>query len=300
LTKEEILAMRPGRELNTAVAEVVMKHKVVVDEIFGAMERQVANDGSSAYSNLQPYSEDMSAAQLVVDGMITLGHGDAVSWEHYGNGIYTQAEAICKAALLVVLGMWDEQGDVSPITSEKGNRKELLDNIIKFELDMFEQVRTSEPSLCKDRPETFRVMRGMTHSVLSTETLESYLGDLQKAKAEGRDLLTEKYARMDNRIAPLKTSRLIDEIVKLESRWMRELSQKYPQSFRGGSGSFELYLSSELKTYSDETLKLYFGDISRAEKEGRNLAEERYTKLAQQIGYGSIHEMERKRGEEIT
>jgi len=182
------------------------------------------------------------------------------------------------------------------MTNEKRSREELSKSIIEIELDMFERVRTSEPSLCKDRPETFKVMRGMTHLGLSTETLESYLEDLHKAKAEDRNLLTEKYARMDNRISPLKTNRLIDDIVKLESRWMRELSQKYPQSFRAGSGSFELYLSSELETYSDETLKLYFGDVSRAGEEGGNLAEERYTKLSQQIGYSSIDEMERKKG----
>lgn len=296
MTKEEILAMKPGRELNKVVAEVVMKHKVIVDEIFGDMERPIGEASSSAWDPLSLYSEDMSAAQLVVERMITLGHSDAVSWEYHGNGIYTQAEAICKRALLVVLGIWDEQGDVSLMTDEKGNRKELLDNIVKIELDMFEQVRTSEPSLCKDRPETFRAMRGMTHSVLSTKTLESYLGDLQKAKAEGRNLLTEKYARMDNRIPLLKTNRFIDDIVKLESRWMRELSQKYPRSFKGEPGSFEVYLSSELETYSDETLRLYFGDASKAEQEGRNLAEERYTKLFQQIGYSSIDETERKRG----
>jgi hypothetical protein len=298
MTKKEILAMKPGRELSIAVAEVVMKHKVIVDEIFGDMERPIAEDSSSTWNTLLSYSEDISAAQLVVDRMITLGHGDAVFWEHYGNGIYKGAEAICKVALLVVLGMWDEEREIRLMTNERRNREELVDAIIKFELDMFEQVRTDEPSLCKDRPETFRAMRGMTHSVLSTKTLKSYLGDLQKAKAEGRNLLTEKYARMDNRIPPLKTNQLIDDIVKLEGWWMRELSQKYPQSFKGESGGFELYLSSELETYSDETLKLYFGDVSRAEKEGRNLAEERYTKLAQQIGYGSIDEMERKRGQD--
>jgi len=300
MTKEEILAMKPGRELNILVAEVVMKHKVIVDGIFGDMERPISEDSGSAWDALQLYSEDISAAQLVVERMITLGHSDAVFWEHYGNGIYTQAEAICRRALLYVLGMWDEQGDVSLMTNEKGKRKELLENIIKFELDMFEQVRTSEPSLCKDRPETFRAMRGMTHSVLSTKTLQSYLGDVQKAKAEGRNLLTEKYARMDNRIPPLKNNQLIDDIVKVESHWMRELSQKYPHSLKGGSGGFELYLSSELETYSDETLKLYSGDVSRAEKEGRNLAEERYTKLFQQMGYSSIDDMERKRGQKIA
>jgi hypothetical protein len=292
MTKEEILAMKPGRELNMAVAELVMEHKVIVDEIFGDMERQIADDGSSAYTNLQPYSEDMPTAHSVIDRMITLGHSDAFSWECYSNGIYTQAEAICKVALLAALGMLGEQENIGLTTSEGENREELLNEIIETELRMFEQVRTIEPSLCKDQPETFRAMRKMTHSVLSTETLRSYLGDLQKAETEGQNLLTEKYARMDNRIPPIKINRLINDIVELEARWMRELSQKYPQTFRGRSSSFELYLSSELETYSDETLKLYFGDACRADKEGRNLAEERYTKLAQQTGYGSIDEMQ--------
>jgi hypothetical protein len=299
VTKEEILAIKPGRELNIAVAEVVMNHKVIVDEIFGDMERPIDMDDNSTWETLALYSEDLSAAQLVVERMITLGHGDEAVWRHYGNGASTRAEAICKRALLVVLGMWDEQGDVKIASVEEQNREELLDNIVKFELDMFEQVRTSEPSLCKDRPETFKVMRGMSHAVLSTRTLKSYFRDLQKAKAKGRNLLTEKYARMDNRIPPLKSNRLIDDIVKLESRWMKELSQKYPRSFKGGSSSFELYLSSELETYSDETLKLYFSDVSRAEKEGRNLAEERYTGLSRQIGYGSIDEMGEKGGSKL-
>jgi hypothetical protein len=181
------------------------------------------------------------------------------------------------------------------MTKEEEKRKDLLNNIIVIELRMFQQVKTSEPSLCKERLETFRAMRGMTHSVLSTRVLQSYLGDLKKAEAEGRNLLTEKYARMDNRIPPLKTNQLIDDIVRLESRWMRELSQEYPHSFGAVSGNFELYLSCELETYSDETLKLYFSDVSRAMKEGRNLADERYTKLFQRIGYSSIDEMDRKR-----
>jgi len=179
------------------------------------------------------------------------------------------------------------------MTNKKGSREELLKSIIEIELDMFERVRTAEPSLCKDKPETFKVMRGMTHSVLSTETLESYLKDLHKAKAEGRNLLTEKYARMDNRIPPLKTNPIIDDIVEIEARWMKELSGRYPHTFKG-QASFKIYLSSELETYSDQTLELYFEDLSKAEKEGRNLAEERYTMLFQQIGYSSIAEAEKK------
>ena len=68
--------------------------------------------------------------------------------------------------------------------------------------------------------------------------------------------------------------------------------------FKGGAAGFELYLSSELETYSDKALKSYFGDVSKAEKEGRNLAEERYTKLFQQIGCSSIAEAEERARDE--
>ena len=179
------------------------------------------------------------------------------------------------------------------MTEEKRSREELLKSIIQIELDMFERVRTAEPSLCKDRPETFKVMRGTTHSVLSSATLESYLEDLNKAKAKGRNLLTEKYARMDSRIPPLKSNPIIDDIVKIEDRWTEELSRKYPHIFKSRPG-FKTYISCELETYSDKTLELYFEDVSKAEQEKRNLVEERYTTLFQQIGYSSIAEAEKK------
>ncbi len=181
------------------------------------------------------------------------------------------------------------------MTNEKRERKELLNDIIGTELEMFQRVRTAEPSVCQEQPETFKVMREMSHSVLSTETLESYLEDLQEAKVEGRNLLTEKYARMDNLIPPLKVDSaikdIIENIVKTESHWMEEFSAKYPRHFKGQIASFEVYLRGELETYSDKTLGLYFADISRAEKEGINLAEERYNELAKNLGYGSIDDM---------
>ena len=43
-----------------------------------------------------------------------------------------------------------------------------------------------------------------------------------------------------------------------------------------------------------EAMELYFEDISKADKEGRNLAEERYTRMFQRIGYSSIAEAEKK------
>jgi len=128
MAKEEILAMKPGRELNIKVAEDVMGHKVILDEIFGDVERYIDKDGRSVYGPLEPYSDDISAAQLVVEKMVDLGHGDAIFWEHYGNGIYTRAEAICKVALLLVLeaGEKEEETPLSPevekFLGELGNR----------------------------------------------------------------------------------------------------------------------------------------------------------------------------------
>ena len=97
MTREEILAMEPGSELNIKVAEEVMGYVVAEDKTFGYMERVVSPDGSSIWGLMQPYSEDVSSAELVVDRMLELGHDGAIYWADFG------AEAICKAALLAVL-----------------------------------------------------------------------------------------------------------------------------------------------------------------------------------------------------
>ena len=47
MTRAEILAMQPGRELNIKVAEVIIGHEVLWDETFGDMERYIDNDGRS-------------------------------------------------------------------------------------------------------------------------------------------------------------------------------------------------------------------------------------------------------------
>jgi hypothetical protein len=301
MNKEEVLAMKAGKELNIMVAEDLMGCKVTQDEFIGDLQRG-SND---VWEPLQAFSEDHSIAEQVLDKLkhdysTRIEFNDGTEhWEAEFKDLETglsygtvsspdAAEAICKAALLVIAG---EDSSIM----EKRSRQELTKSIIEIELDMFEHVRTNEPSLCKDRPETFKTMRRITHYSLSKETLESYLEDLQRAKAAGRNLLTEKYARMDNKIPPLKTNPTIKNIVKIEERWMKELSEKYPHAFKDESG-FKVYLSSELETYSDNTLGLYFGDVSRAEEEGRNLAEERYNMLFQQIGYGSIAEVESKAG----
>ena len=171
-------------------------------------------------------------------------------------------------------------------------QKKLLKKIVNIELGMFQKIRTIEPSLCQDLPETFEIMREMNHSALSLESLKSYLNDLKLALSKKRNLLTEKYARMNNTIPPLNKNPIIKKIVLIEADWMGQLSQKYPTSIKYRAKHFTNYLSCELETYSDDTLGLYYNDILCAKRENRNLAEERFTYLFSKLGYKSIQEAE--------
>ena len=102
MTREEILAMKPGLELNIEVAENIIGSKVIEDKALGYMEK--LTDGSdSIWDAVLDYSGDISAADIVVNKMILRGYADAVCWADFGGGIYTEPEAICKAALIALL-----------------------------------------------------------------------------------------------------------------------------------------------------------------------------------------------------
>lgn len=107
-TKEEILAIAPGKALDLQVAQCVIGHAVVEDPILGTVERYTDADGSAVWSPLEPYSQDPKAAELVVDHMVAKGFENAIYWADFGDGRFTEPEAICKAALLTLAG---EMGD---------------------------------------------------------------------------------------------------------------------------------------------------------------------------------------------
>jgi hypothetical protein len=174
--------------------------------------------------------------------------------------------------------------------------EELLRDIVAIELRMFLTVQTAAPTTCQEQPETFKLMRRAGFHVLSPETLESYLQDLQEALEEDSNLITLKYARIDELIPCLNNNPAIGKIVDIEERWFKELEQKYPLTFRNRAEfAAGTYLRSELETYSDHTLELYLKDITKALHEGRNLTAERYTYLFKQLGYNSIDDMEHER-----
>ena len=106
--------------------------------------------------------------------------------------------------------------------------------------------------------------------------------------------MTEKYARMENKIPPLNDNDMIHEIVAIENEWMKEMHAKYPRTFEDKGAGFQNYFSCELETYSDRTLALFHKFVTSARDGYRNLVEERYTNLFKKMGYNSIYERELK------
>lgn len=175
-------------------------------------------------------------------------------------------------------------------------KERLIAKIVDIELDMFLSTpNEGGTSVCQTRPNSFRVMRWMNHCTHNTATLESYLEDLEEAVAAGRNLMIEKYARMDDRLPPLSTSPLLDEITDMEIRFLQEAAARYPHAISVNCDSiFRRYFRCELETLSERTLRLYAAEMRRAVQEGRNTAVERYDSLWRKLGEGSLEAYEKK------
>jgi hypothetical protein len=188
-------------------------------------------------------------------------------------------------------------------------REDLVEEILSIELDMFLSVPTERKSACQDYPESFKLHRRAQFSAWSDRTLESYRSDLREAKSQGRNLMTHKYARMQDLVPQAHGGagegvRIIDDIVRIHYGWQEELFGKYPAFMSGarplGSGedsdratSFETYLRGELDSYSERTLALLKADMVSMRERGLNMSEVVYDFLVRQLGYPSLSEAER-------
>jgi len=138
------------------------------------------------------------------------------------------------------------------------------------------------------KTQTFEINRVSQFMNWSEAALESYLGDLAEAEKSGRNLLTEKYARMMKLISPVKcaliqhlippldpeVSPLIDQVVDIVREWEQALASKYPHIFSRArplrssedssfATSLETSLRGELATYS---LRYGFNSLGEAEE----------------------------------
>ena len=166
------------------------------------------------------------------------------------------------------------------------SKEDLVSDILELEWEMFSNVTNrGGRAVCQENPQTFRIIRSGGFMVWSEDTLESYRADLEEARDAGRNLMTEKYARMEGLIDPLNPDALalIAEIVSKECEWAEEFRRRYPQARLGrpirdseappSVVSAETYSRAELETYSMRTLELYQRDNQEIEARGQNRIE---------------------------
>ncbi len=176
------------------------------------------------------------------------------------------------------------------------NKNNIIQEIIEIELIMLLSVPAVNKNFIQESPTTFKLIRESSYEVWSEQALNSYLKDLRKAQQEEKNLMTLRYARMDDLIPPLNKNPLIDEIIKIDAVWEGKIREKHPYLFktvpgdRPGERTSSKYLRAELETFSDLTLSYYYYDLLQALKDERNLVEEIYTRIFQKTGYQSLGE----------
>jgi len=185
---------------------------------------------------------------------------------------------------------------------EKKDRESLINAILAIELQMFLNVKSESPASCQEHPDVFKKIRESIYELWSDAMLESYLRDLIMAEQNNRNLVVEKYARMDNLIPPLNDNPLIGKIVEIEQKWQEELKTKYPAIYNhvcrdmnsaDNGSNFRVYLASELETYSDNTLEEYYKYVKKLFDNGESLSIEMLKRLARKNGYDDLETLEK-------
>lgn len=203
--------------------------------------------------------------------------------------------------------------------------QEVIQEILDREWDMFHTVQGVDgPTACQQDRKTFEVMRASQLEAWNQEIAESYLNDLSLAKDDGRNLMTEKYARMMEYTSPCEYRRiaselppvdqtalpLIERLSNMSVRWMEELAEKYP--YVGAQGrpirnsgdsaatpSFETYNRGELSTYSVKTLQLLEDHYLQLAAMGENPAEVILSNTVAKYGYSSLERAEAAQRERV-
>jgi hypothetical protein len=193
-----------------------------------------------------------------------------------------------------------------------------LQEIVDIEWDMFHNVQSMDgPVACQEDPKTFDIMRSSQLRSWSQEAAESYLGDLKRAQAQDRNLMTEKYARMMQYTAPCEFRRIEPDVPRLDPeaeaiverlshlmvKWQEDVVAKYPHVGAQGRPlrssddnryvtSFETYNRGELSTYGVKTLELLEQHYLQMVAAGENPAELILKNTVERYGYKSVERAE--------
>ncbi len=197
---------------------------------------------------------------------------------------------------------------------------ELPMQIAKLEYAAFDEV-TNEGgrAVCQDNWGTFSIMRLSQYNNWTHEMLVRFATDFLLAYGSGLNIISEKYARMEESTAPQEwekikdnfpviddeTKSIIEAIVGIQVKWMEDFAEKYP-AFAGNARSihtsedtpfntsYETYLRGELSTYSGMMLTLYGEFITSLLREGKNLAYMTMEQTAKLYGYESVEDAENR------
>ncbi|SEJ14385.1 Protein of unknown function [Demequina mangrovi] len=181
---------------------------------------------------------------------------------------------------------------------QRAARLDRAREVVALEWAQFQRVRGEDGrAACQDDPAEFEVQRLGQFMTWPMPLLDSYLADLEAAEAAGRNLLTEKYARMMEPTDPERYARELaphlpvlpdariaahEALITTQLGWARDFHRRYPALAAGmrvlttaedtrDATSFETYLRGELATYSDRTLALYRALVDSLVETGQNL-----------------------------
>ena len=196
---------------------------------------------------------------------------------------------------------------------------DLAEEVIRREWDQFQHTENEGGrASCQGNWPMFHQMRASQFMTWPEDLLRSYLDDLDEANRVGRNLVTEKYARMMASTAPDEyreriepfIPRLSDERVARQERviavqvaWARDFRGRYPKLGAAmrvlttaedtpEDTSFETYLRGELGTYSDRTMALYEAMVEDLQAAGRNLTEQTVANTVRLGGFADLEEAE--------
>lgn len=174
------------------------------------------------------------------------------------------------------------------------DKASLIEALIQIEYDMFDATEGLDGRAgCQDDRRTFHLMRRCQHQIWSEEVLRLVLSEFAAAKAEGRNLIAEKYgymmaesdpayyeAHLKDRlpsISPVKAQALSD-LEAIFRGFYEALLAVAPSVARHGrvqettryEVSAATYLAGELKTWSLKAIYQALEEMQAAAKSGRN------------------------------
>ena len=193
----------------------------------------------------------------------------------------------------------------------------LLETVIRLEWDQFQRTdNEGGRAACQGNWPMFHEMRLSQFLTWTPALLASYENDLRHADRTGRNLVTEKYARMMASTAPdiyreriepyiprLSEDRIArqERVIARQVAWARVFAERWPAL--GGAmrvlttaqdtpeqTSFETYLRGELGTYSDATFVEYERLVDAIAAQGGNLTEQTVRNTVRLAGYAGLDE----------